>query len=346
MLALPDEGRLRVHALVLRYGWNAMAFQVLGRGYRYHFHGDGCVAYVDTGAAWVAAGSPICEAIHLRDLADSFIRAARQAGRRCCFFGSESRFVDATRNDLAALPVGEQPVWNPRIWTATIERHRRLRAELRSAKCKGVRIRRVPQSEIASTPALRMATEALVGRWLAARRMPPMGFLLHVDPDGFPEQRQCFLAEQDGRLVGLLYVVPVPERKGWFIEHMVRAPEAPNGTVEALVDAVMGWAAREGCAWLTLGLAPLAGEVPLLLRVARRRLAFLYNFDGLRRFKAKLKPAEWHPIYVSFPRTQGAFFSIIDVLAAFARATRPARPRMFLPEMSDPVAPGALRGAG
>jgi phosphatidylglycerol lysyltransferase len=116
-------------------------------------------------------------------------------------------------------------------------------------------------------------------------------------------------------------------RQGWFIEHVVRLPAAPSGTVELLVDAVMRWASEQGSTWLTLGLAPLSGDVPLLLRLARKRMAFLYNFDGLRRFKAKLRPVEWHPIYVSYPPAQGAFLSMVDVLTAFARN---------LPELGQP----------
>jgi phosphatidylglycerol lysyltransferase len=323
-LALPDEGRRRVLDLVFRYGWNATAFQTLGTGYQYFFRGDGCAAYVDTGSAWVAAGSPISASARLREVAVGFVEAARQAGRRCCFFGSEKRFVLAAGQALSALPIGEQPVWDPRDWARTLDRHARLRYALRHAHCKGVRVRHLMQGALAASDRLRAATADLTSRWLAARRMPPMGFLLRVEPDAFPEQRRCFLAEWDGHLIGLVYVVPVPERRGWFIEHMVRAPHAPNGTMELLVDAVMRWASEQGCSWLTLGLAPLSGDIPLLLRVARKRMAFLYNFEGLHRFKAKLRPSEWHPIYLSYPAAQGAFLSIVDVLAAFAKKGPPS----------------------
>src|SRR5689334_23356382 len=51
-----DAERERVLALVKRHGWNATAFQVLERGFRYWFDDDACVAYVDTGRGWVAAG--------------------------------------------------------------------------------------------------------------------------------------------------------------------------------------------------------------------------------------------------------------------------------------------------
>jgi phosphatidylglycerol lysyltransferase len=120
---------------------------------------------------------------------------------------------------------------------------------------------------------------------------------------------------------------------------MVRAPHAQNGTIELLVDAVMRRASDQGSSWLTLGVAPLSGDVPLLLRIARKQMAFLCDFEGLRSFKAKLRPNQWHPIYLSYPSARGVFPSIVDVLAAFARkgppSSQPTVPRPFLASGSD-----------
>ena len=52
---------------------------------------------------------------------------------------------------------------------------------------------------------------------------------------------------------------------------------------------------------MTLGLVPLSGEVSPWLRAARRLGQSLYDFDGLRAFKAKLKPRAWDPIFLSYP---------------------------------------------
>ena len=47
-------------------------------------------------------------------------------------------------------------------------------------------------------------------------------------------------------------------------------------------------------------------------------MTFLYDFQGVRGFKAKLRPNEWVPIYLGYPGSQGAIATVIDVLAAFA----------------------------
>jgi phosphatidylglycerol lysyltransferase len=103
------------------------------------------------------------------------------------------------------------------------------------------------------------------------------------------------------------------------LEDLLRDPHAPNGTAELLVDAVMRWALARGSRWLTLGLAPLAGEVAQPLRAARRGSALLYDFEGLRRYKAKLRPRSWSPIFLAHPATQGALVSLFDALVAFTR---------------------------
>lgn len=310
----------RILDLIQRHGWNATAFQTLESGYSYFFHGsDACVAFVDTGAAWVAAGAPIAPAAEMAAVVDAFVAAAGAAGRRCCFFGTERRLHDFAGDALRSVRIGEQPVWDPREWPAILARHRSLREQLRRARAKGVRVRRVHGAELESGPA-RAALDRVTARWLGSKGMAPLGFLVRVELSHFPSHRSYFLAEREGRLVGFAGVIPVPSRNGWFIEDLIRDPAAPNGTSELLVDAVMGWAAATGSPWVTLGLAPLAGRVPRPLRLARKGSALLYDFEGLRTFKAKLRPGEWSAISLSHPPTQGPMVSIFDALIAFTRA--------------------------
>src|SRR4051794_25004323 len=156
----------RVLELVERHGWNATAFQTLEPGYAYFFHGDdACVAYVDTGGAWVAAGGPIAAPAMLADATAAFIAAARQAGKRCCFFAVEDRLRDAAGGGLRTLSIGEQPVWDPTGWPATLAASRSLREQLRRARARGVRVRPVDAEELragATADAVRAVTE----RWL------------------------------------------------------------------------------------------------------------------------------------------------------------------------------------
>lgn len=299
-------------ALVQRHGWNATSFQTLESGFSYFTRPSGCVAYVDTGFAWVAAGAPIAATDELGVVAEAFVEAAERAGRRACFFATEERFSEATAGAFRRVRIGSQPEWSPASWTQTLAERRSLREQLRRARAKGVRIRE------ASAIELRDELTALVERWYATRSLAPMGFLVRVEPWTLPSERRCFVAEEHGRIVAFACVVPVPARNGWFVENLVRDPFAPNGTSELLVDVVMRWASERGSDWVTLGLAPLAGDVAPCLRLCRDHLSFLYDFQGLLHYKQKLSPSRWSPIFLCHPKTQNPVLTIVDSLAAFA----------------------------
>jgi len=308
-----------VRALVRRFGWNATAFQVLEPGYQYLFVGaDACVAYVDTGTAWVAAGAPLADEGRFAEVTAAFVAAARQARRRACLFATEERFV--SRVALRRLAIGEQPIWDPALWPETLKRNRRLREQLRRARAKEVQVRAIPAAELlAPSSATHAEIAALVSQWLRARELAPMGFLVQAEPLTFLPEQRVFVAAHQGTLVGLLAMSPIYARGGWLLQRLVRAEGAPNGTVEALIDQAMRAAASDGARLVTLGLAPLAGRVAAPLRFARRAGRALFDFEGLRSFKAKLRPTHWDRVYLSFPPGQSAARSVADVLTAFAR---------------------------
>jgi len=308
----------RVLALLKRHGWNSTSFQVLEPGFRYWFdRDDACIAFVDTGRAWVVAGAPIAPRERFVDVMQAFLSTAREADRRVSCFGTEPRFHEAV--GWRAMRIGDQPVWAPADWVRTLSRGKSLREQLRRARAKGVAVRRLEPSELENSHATRAQLDQLIARWLAARPMATMGFLVQVHPYTFPEERRCFVAEQQGRIVGFLGVVPVFARGGWFFEDFLSAPGAPNGTIELLIDAGMRAAEEEGVPWVTLGLVPLGGEIVPWLRVFRRLGVGLYDFAGLRAFKAKFKPRTWDPIYLSHPPETAARQAILDTLSAFSR---------------------------
>ena len=309
----------RALAFVKRHGWNATSFQCLEPGMRYWFDAelDACVAYADTGAAWVVAGAPIAAEEQIQETTARFLTAAERAGRRVCFFATERRFTRAT--PMASLSIGEQPVWDPTEWEQKSRAGRSLKEQLRRARAKGVTVRQVLPEELASldSPA-RRSIQALMDEWLSSRQMAPMGFLVQVHIHSFAEERRLFAAERDGKMIGFLAMAPVYARGGWLLEDLFRSHHAPNGTAELLVDAAMRSAAADGSRYATLGLAPLSGRVPRWLRLARTFGSSFYNFEGIRAFKSKFRPSRWEPIYLSYPAAQGAVRSIYDALVAFA----------------------------
>ncbi len=310
----------RALALITRHGRTSTAFQALGDGLAHWFdedvNGGGLVAYADTGRAWVAAGEPIADEHNATLVAEHFVHAAAARGRRVAFFATEG--ILASSPQFRRTLVGEQPVWNPQRWTQSLRGHRSMREQLRRARAKGVIVRQIAPDTLAADPALRAALDVVVERWLAARPMARMGFLVDARPLRHLAHRLLFVASRDGVPVALLSLAPVPARDGWLFEHLLREPGAPNGTAESLVDHAMRALAERGETWASLGLAPLAGPVSGWLRVARDMSRPFFNFGGLSAFKRKLRPDAWAPIYLAFPRGRSSVLAMLDGLRAFA----------------------------
>lgn len=313
--------RARVLDLLKQYGHNTTSFQILEPGLKYWFDADdACVAYADTGGAWVVAGGPIAPLEREDEVMARFAVAARQARRRVRFFALE-RDVSAT-TDFAVKHVGEQPIWDPQEWQNVLRSKRSLREQVRRSRAKGVTVRLVDADELADQKgATRTAIDEMINHWIDSREMAPMGFVVHLDPYNLPEERRFFIAERGGQVVGILVAVPIYARDGWFFEDVLRDPAAPNGTIELLFDHAMRAVAAEGSRHATFGLAPLAGTKSRWLRTIRDHTRWLYDFEGLRRFKAKLVPSEWHPVYLAYPKRDSGMRAVIDILAAFARGS-------------------------
>lgn len=212
----PCAERARVLALVKQHGWNTTTFQILEPGFRYWFaETDACVAYVDTGRAWVAAGAPIAALERAAPVASAFCAEAARHRRRACFFATEHRFTELA--PMRSLLIGEQPSWDPLAWETTLRQSRSLREQLRRARAKGVTVRPVTTAELADPGApVRVALAGLLARWLRTRPMSPMSFLVQLHLYSHPEERRCFVAEPRGRMIGVLGVVPIYARGGWL----------------------------------------------------------------------------------------------------------------------------------
>lgn len=330
-----DPERGRVLALLRRWGAHATSFQILEPSFHYWFDAarEAVVAFVDVGRWRVAAGPPIAPEASLAEVAEAFVAAARSERRRVAFFGVERDFIDtldARRPDAPhdAVPVGEQADFDAPRWTLAGARRRSLRAQVHRAANHGVTVRALAPSEVRSSLGrTRAEVEDVLARWLATRRMSIMRFLVDLHPFVCADERRFYLAEHDGRAVGFLAAVPVYARRGWFLEDVIRAPDAPNGTVEALIERAIDDARAAGDAYATLGLCPLAG-VPggpgphRLLRWALRlsftRLGGLYGFASLRAFKARFRPDAWTPQYLvtcDGPLGAGALHAVLRAFA-------------------------------
>jgi phosphatidylglycerol lysyltransferase len=102
-------------------------------------------------------------------------------------------------------------------------------------------------------------------------------------------------------------------------------PDAPRGAMDYLFIELMLWAKAQGYRRFNLGMAPLAGLerhplAPAWHRVGNfvfRHGEHFYNFEGLRRYKAKFDP-EWEPRYLVAPGGVALPRILVDVSVLIA----------------------------
>ena len=302
-----------------QYGADAVSFQAIKVGAEWWMdapppEGSGAtVAYVASGRSWIAIGAPLVDEARRAAAVQRFRAAARARGRRAVFFGVEDRTcLDGSRT----LMLGLQSVLKPSAWDITLRQRPRLREQLRRARAKGVTVRAVDPGELAEGMPLRAEVERLRREWLGSRAMEPLGFLVAVEPFHAASEHLYFVAERGGKAVQFLSVVPIHARDGWLMEDMLRGVDAPNGTTELLIAALMRRLEGDPF-WVTPGLTPLAGPIPSWLRVIKFATVPLYDFSGLWRFRSRLQPAAWNPIWLAWDRGPAPLV-LIDVLRAFA----------------------------
>lgn len=296
----------RARDIVIRHGWNSTSYQLLNQGFEHWYPaaGDALVGYVETGRTRVVGGAPVCAPERLEAVAREFEIEAASAGARVCWLGAGARLATELRDSAHGhARVGAQPWWRPAGWDAIVAERASLRAQLNRARNKRVRVDEWDTARAAASPMLARCLEA----WLAHQSLPPLHFLVEPDLLGDLVDRRIFVADRDGTAVGYLVLSPIPAREGWLVEQIVRAPDAPNGTTELLVDAAMRAAAADRAGYFTLGVAPLssragAADGGLWLRLAlgwaRAHGRRFYNFGGLEAFKAKFRPDGWEAAWL------------------------------------------------
>jgi len=313
---------------VLRYGWNATAYQILNPGISHWFseRGDAVIGYVRSAHVLVVAGAPVCSLERIAHVAGEFESFAREAGDKVCYFGAGERLESVYRGDGAhsIVGLGAQPSWDPVDWPAIVARKASIRAQLNRARNKRVSVSLWPPERASEAPELRER----LAEWLATRRLPTLHFLVEPETLGHLADRRVFVAERHGHAVAFLVASPVPARDGWLIEQIIRGQGAPNGTAELLIDCAMRALAAEGARYITLGLAPLSRHSsydrlpnPLWLRAALRWVRAhgrrFYNFEGLDAFKSKFEPPCWEEITAISYGTRFPPASLYAIVEAF-----------------------------
>ena len=334
--------------------------------------GDAVVGYVEVAGLRVAAGAPIAAEQRLGAVAEEFEVTSLAAGKQVCYFAAESRLLElAHHRRYARHLLGLQPTWRAASWGERFDACASLRAQRNRARNKGVSVTEVDSARERDTD-LRSCHEA----WLASKGLPQLRFVAHSDPASLARSggdvdaladRRLFIATARDEIIGYLSAAPVPRRRGWLVEKIVRRPQAPNGTAELLVDTALRKLAGDAERF-TLGLSPLATRrdghnddrrcaagpddgaarraegraeagtetgpawLEIAKRLAMKRGRGAYDFAGLYSFKSKFRPESWEPVYLLSTEERLTLRTFVAVAGAFLGTDRQALDRQAPPQ--------------
>lgn len=288
----------------------------------------GAVPYTESGGVWMVAGEPIADDADLVRITREFISAAKRKKKSVAFLPTTERFArSVASDDLRILKIGASPYFDLTAWDPRGNSAKHMRSGLNRARRAGVAV-----TEFVELNAeFRAEVKSLMDEWAESRRAGVrFGWLFQLMPFHNAELKRFFAAhDKTGRLVGILVASSIPARAGWYLEDVIRAGDAPLGTSDLLVYETMKALAASGAKVATLGTVPLSGRggdavscgnnrvVEAMLGHSRRKLASVYNFDGLDQFKSKFVPSWWENEYIVVtkghlipPRVANALFNV------------------------------------
>lgn len=288
---------------VQKYGCNTHSFLSLYKGVQYFRLPpvEGYVPFVETDHLILVAGEPVAPdesvPLLLSKLQEIAVDRKKTLGLLPARASSK---VQLELLGFDSVFIGKEPIFD---LTKLPKPSKSIRQAVNRAERLGLQI--VEYDDL-----YRDQVAALCHRWQDTRELPAMQFLFQLRPLDWKEHKKFFLAvDTTGKLVAFLSCSPIYGRSGWYLEDLIREPDAPNGTTELLLTRALQQLSAEGYKMATLALAPLAGLpdrderhpwLNSLLRLAYKRLSFIYHFQTLEYFKGKFKPSHWEPNYFYF----------------------------------------------
>lgn len=285
--------------------------------------GDAFLMYGRRGRSWVAMGEPVGPEASSRELLWQFHNLCDRYDGWCVLFEIGDRWrPQCAELGLVLTPLGEEARVPLAGFTLDIPARKKMR-EVRSRLLRrGYRFRILSPAEVAAAlPALANVSNA----WLAAKHTAEKGFSNASFDLHYLCRFPAAVIESGTEIIAFANLWLGAGRNELSIDLMRHLPDAANGAMDLLFCELMLWGRSEGYRWFNLGMAPLsnlrAGPQdklwPHIGTLIYRHGEHFYNFEGLRRYKAKFDPV-WRPLYLASPGGLALPAVLIDVTALTA----------------------------
>jgi phosphatidylglycerol lysyltransferase len=285
--------------------------------------GDAFVMYQVNGRSWIALGDPIGPRARAEELVWRFRELSDYHGGRTVFYQASGErlplYIDL---GLAALKIGEEARVPLQQFTLDGAARADLRQAHRRAERSGATFEIVPPDRV---PALMPTLARISDAWLTDKSTAEKRFSVGAFSAEYLSNFPIAIVRSEGTPSAFANLWPTGTKEELSVDLMRFGPDAPRGAMDYLFIELMLWARAEGYRWFNLGMAPLAGLerhplAPAWHRVGNfvfRHGEHFYNFEGLRRYKAKFDPV-WEPRYLVTPGGVALPRILVDVSVLIA----------------------------
>ena len=323
---LPHE-RERAEAIVNSYGRTGLDYfkHWPDKSFFFSASGESFLAYRVGGGYAMVLGDPVGPLDEMEGLVRVFEEECRENDWRVLFYQTPPEFLPLCRKlGFRKLKIGDDAVVDLSEFSLEGKRNKKLRTKVTQMEKEGVRLVRydapVPE-EI-----LREA-RTVSDSWLQIPGRRERTFTLGLFEESYVRGTPVFAAlDERGRLVAFVNEIPAYRTGEATLDLMRYSQDAPPGIMDYVFTKVLLEKKQQGFIRFSLGMAPMSGfqereESSLEERAVHyfmQRLNFLFNYQGLRYYKAKFA-AVWEPRYLvyrsvfSLPRVANAITEVAEV---------------------------------
>ena len=275
--------------------------------------GDAFVMYQIAGKSWVALGDPVGSQEGGEELVWRLREMSDHHGGQTVFYQvSPDRLALYVDLGLAALRIGQEARVPLEAFSLEGSARADLRQSHRRAQRDGASFEVVPPERVEELLPL---MQGISDAWLASKSTGEKRFSVGSFSPRYLRQFPLAVVRSEGVPAAFANLWTTDTKQELSVDLMRFDRDAPRSAMDYLFIELMLWGRREGYRWFNLGMAPLAGLethplAPAWHRVGNfifRQGEHFYNFEGLRRYKAKFDPI-WESRYlmarggISLPR--------------------------------------------
>lgn len=255
---------------------------------------EGLIGYQIAGNCAVVIGDPLCSPEDAPKLSKAFNAHCKKTDLPVVYLLASEPFAHSAHGCKTLLQVGDQLVLDPTQFQAK----QKLRWKIHQSEQHGVFVKEYDHPQIEDQ------LKETMQKWREGKQGPQIYLETFDFFEGY-EKKRIFIAEHQGKMIGILMLLYLGPAQGWVVTSLFALPDAPVGVTEHLMSHAIQILAEENCRYLCLGFASsgvgeMIGISPLtqsLISCIYALSSWLFHLDAKMEYFNKYHPT-YYPTYI------------------------------------------------